>query len=313
MKTKSHASEFAHYIGIDWSGAKTPKRSHSIALAECNSGYCHSTGVKSSVMSSPTAVQNRLSREDVYNVLSKSIKSKRRTLVGIDCNFGYCQSVAQKQFQTNIKAQQLWTEINTLCKGDTNFFAGNVWTASTLSKDFWCDGKQPGWFDAKRLRRVTEQAAADQGLGIPESPFKLIGAKQVGKGGLAGMRFLHQLKREFGDNVAIWPFENHLMQTATLVITEIYPRLFIRFAGFGNQKVRTIKDLNSILATLDSAQYKQENQNSDLNDHLTDAIIASAGLRYFVESTNSKNPLDTDKLPDAAIELEGWIFGVNPP
>ena len=307
-----HLPTFSHYMGIDWSGAKTPKRSHSIAVSQCSSGQLQSNRQCSALMAAPTALEHKLSREDVFDILSDAVTSSRRTLVGIDCNFGYCQSVAHAQFYNNITAQKLWHEINTLCQHENNYFAGEVWTSIALAKHFWCEGKQPNWFNAKQLRRVTEQAAADSGLGIPESPFKLIGAKQVGKGGLAGMRLLHHLKTNFADKVAIWPFEASLTDTATLVICEIYPRLFIRYAKYGNQKVRSIKELNTILKRLGTAPYADANahESDSLNDHLTDAIISSAGLRWFTECMTEMQPLSTYHLPPAATTVEGWIFGI---
>jgi hypothetical protein len=288
--------EFDEYIGIDWSGAKSPQQSYSIALATC-SKYDNKA---------PAPVSKKLSRTDVYNLIIEKLKGDKRVLIGIDCNFGYAASVAKKQLGEAVNYRQLWEAVDSANAAHKNFFAGNTWSTSDFAEYFWTQGKQPDWFNPKVLRRHTETAAAEQGLGIPESPFKLIGAKQVGKGGLAGMRLLHRLKNTYGDKIAVWPFEASLIASAQVVVTEIYPRLFIKHAGFGNNKVRDINNLNEILTHFSCKPFVQ---NEPLNDHLSDAIIATAGLRWYC---NHKTPLSVE-IAMQAMTLEGWIFGVDSP
>lgn len=287
---------FDQYVGIDWSGAKAPQRSHAIAYAKCNANNCNA----------PDFNNDKLSRTDIFNKLCKLAEQSQRTLAGIDCNFGYNINVGKKQFGDNVNNLDLWNTVERLNTNYPNFFAGNFWQQKPYSDYFWTHGKQPHWFNANELRRKTECKAKEQRLGIPESPFKLIGAKQVGKGGLAGMRLIHNLKLQFGDKIAIWPFEQNNLEQANLVITEIYPRLFIRSAGFGNEKIRTYDDLNTIL---NHFNLNSIGSSELLNDHLTDAIIASAGLKWFCENGYH---LTTIPLPNDAINFEGWIFGVNP-
>jgi hypothetical protein len=285
---------FEKYIGIDWSGAKTPKSSYSIAVASSTI----------SNESAPEAMTNKQSRTQVYELIVKSIKDSKKTLIGIDCNFGYNSAVAKQQIGENANFQTLWQTVEDANKEHDNFFAGNMWSLPPFNQYFWTSGKQPEWFNAAKLQRQTEKAAAMQSLGIPESPFKLIGAKQVGKGGLAGMRMLYQLKKDYGNKIAVWPFEQDIMNEAVVVISEIYPRLFIKHAGFGNKKIRNIRDLNATLAHFGATAYPEE---FALNDHLSDAIIACAGLKWFCEH---RVPLDI-KLPRDATNIEGWIFGVG--
>lgn len=286
---------FEQFVGIDWSGAKTPKQSYSVSLASCLAGH-----------SCPHPIKTKLSRDDVFNWIAQQIERGTSSLVGIDCNLGYAHSVLEAQLGTGASYLQLWSEIETLCKGEPNFFAGPVWQSSSLSDSFWTSGTQPDWFNLHALRRITEHKAVDQGFGNPESPFKLIGAKQVGKGGLAGMRVMHKLKLVYGDKVAIWPFEQHLVDSATVIISENFPRYFIRRAGFGNQKIRNMSELNAVLAFYDSGGFSEM---LTLNDHLSDAIIASAGMRWLFAH---ENPLLICSLPPQAIQCEGWIFGVKP-
>lgn len=285
---------FEQFAAVDWSGAEKPKKTWSISLAWC-------TGATSA----PVPLLEKLSRTDICNWIGEHLKSNVKTLIGIDCNLGYHHGVAQQHIGDS-GYWQLWHNIEQICAADDNFFAGRWWRHEAYGKQFWQTGKQPEWFDLKELRRDTEHAAVSQGLGNPESPFKLIGAKQVGKGGLAGMRVMHKLKSEFGDQLAIWPFESHLVHTATVVISENFPRLFIRHAGFGNSKIRASADLNKVLRHFGSQAVELQDP---LNDHLTDAIVACAGMRWFYQHLT---PLDVCHLPEKAKYIEGWIYGVNP-
>lgn len=300
------SASFSHYIGIDWSGAKQPTKTFSIALARCDDHNNYP----------PIATTDKLSRSDVFDQISDMVNDKQRTLIGIDCNFGYCANVMHKQLGDSATAAHLWATVDSVNHKQPNFFAGEFWSSPQFSADFWQQGAQPHWFDLNQLRRITESYAAKQGFGIPESPFKLIGAKQVGKGGLAGMRVVHQLKQRFADKVAIWPFDAEHCNRANVVICEIYPRLFIRQAGWGNAKIRSIDDLNHILSHFGCDEYDVENltnsndtDNAVISDHLTDALIASAGLRAMVRQFPSL--LDHTVLPEDAVMREGWIFGVR--
>ncbi|WP_395339987.1 hypothetical protein PN836_015785 [Ningiella sp. W23] len=286
--------EFDEYVGVDWSGAKSPKKSFSISLASCFSGQTDA----------PSARLEKLSRTDIFDFIKARLSTTSRTLIGIDCNFGYCAEVMRRQFGKDVSYLDLHKAVEQMNLEHPNFFAGNFWSCKPYVNDFWTTGKQPQWFCAKSLRRHTETASIEQGLGIPESPFKLIGAKQVGKGGLAGMRMLRQLKMLYPDTLALWPFDGQKIHDARVVVTEIYPRLFIKKAGFGNQKVRDLPTLNEVLSNFDSGSLKLE---AELNDHLSDAIIASAALRWFCQN---RHPLSL-RMPHEAKKLEGWIFGVE--
>ncbi len=287
---------FNNFIGIDWSGAATPVKSENIALAKCTR----------SSSAAPTALTHKLSRTDVYEYIL-GLKSKgERSLVGIDCNLGYYHGIGKQQFGPDADYLMLWNEVERLCADKNNFFAGPYWQDDSTRCYFWTHRKQPSWFNVESLRRETESLAAKQGLGIPESPFKLIGAKQVGKGGLAGMRMVLALKQQLKDDIAIWPFEDPFSAQVKIVLTEIYPRLFIRHAGFGNAKIRELSQLN---ASLRHFGLNEANTTYHLSDHVTDALVSSAGLRWFCSQYEA---LSRKMLPSNALQFEGWIFGVKP-
>ena len=284
---------FESFVGVDWSGAKSPIHTKSIAVSVADVGN-----------DAPKIDNSTWSRTMVFDYILSISKQNIRTLIGMDCNFGYSEIIGQKQFGKDYTAPMLWHAVHQTCKNDDNFFAGTFWNDPNYKKYFWDSGTRPQNFEMPR--RVTEQACQDQGFGSPESPFKLIGAKQVGKGGLSGMRLVAALKEELGHKLAVFPFDDGY-DDAVIVITEIYPRLFLKMTGHGNTKIRDISSLNHALKALNSHPMVGKRA---FSDHQADAIISSAGLRYLC-GTGKTIPDNLTPPPTPTIKREGWIFGVK--
>lgn len=290
---------FEQFVGVDWSGSaaiNTP----SIAVAVCGRG---DRGIK--------LHPEIRSRTAVFEYLKRLVQQGKRTLIGIDANFGYCAVIGTRQFGKTYTAFKQWERIEAICDGAPNFYAKNFWTHPDFQKDFWVEGKMPVNFQMPR--RMTETQCIADGYGTPESPFKLIGAKQVGKGGLAAQRLAWRLRQECGDSVAVWPFDNEkYLNGATIVLTEIFPRQFIRRAGAGNRKLRMgePETLKTVFAHYDAAAPRPA---LNLSDHDLDALISAAGLRHLC-GTGTVVPAMIAKPPAmtaAAARAEGWIFGVG--
>ena len=163
---------FEQFIGVDWSGAKAPINTKSIAVALLSKDK------------NDLILHHRIrSRHAVADYIGEIIKSEKRSFVGIDCNFGYAAEVVHKQIAPNASAFDLWAKVEDVNQNNPNFFAGHFWMHEAYKDDFWVEGKMPAGFPMPK--RITEIICAKNGYGRPESPFKLIGAKQVGKGGLA--------------------------------------------------------------------------------------------------------------------------------
>jgi hypothetical protein len=317
---------FDRYIAVDWSGARGPNYA-GIAIAECREGDA-----------APTLVMppsSNWSRSDFADWLAAQ---EDRVLVGIDCAFALPARAAETRLCSGYDAASLWKAIEQVCAHHADYYGGAF--ADHHAPLFWRSGKRP--VDFAEHHRATELACRDKGLGAPESPLKLVGAKQVGKGGLAGMRTLGALKRRLGDDFSVWPFD--CIESARIVCVELYPRLFLRMAGHGNGKVRNLDDLNRCLRALGSASYSdapalnssfprrrepssppapaagwvpafagmtnKETADSPapLTDHDTDALIAAAGLRHIAGDPKVWSPPGLDAL---ARRAEGWIFGVT--
>ena len=292
---------FDEFIAIDWSGAKTPINNPHISLAHC----------KADNFDMPTLPRVAWSRQGIFDELLVRAKQNKRILVGIDCNFSFCDAMVDKICGSSSKTNDLWAFIDDICHHSPNFFAGNFWEHDHYKNLFWTAGTQPTWFDKKKLQRRVEQICADKKLGEPESPFKLIGSKQVGKGGMAGMRVFHQLKIMLGERVAFFPFDDEAtLNKAELVLTEIYPRLFWMMAGLGRDKI-TNEDLLKQGLSYFNVKPQMKNLMGLSNDQ-TDALISAAGLRFLCgnKAFIPQNYTDFDDLIFKKIRKEGWIFGV---
>jgi hypothetical protein len=286
--------QVSQFIGIDWSGAEYPEKSGAISISLCKSGD-----------GAPCLVGQSPSRLDVFNFILAEAKKDFISFVGIDCNLGLQMYVAKKMFGADADIFSIWRDVDSVCQDDSNFYARKFWTHKNYSHFFWVEGAKPAWFN-QDLKRQTEHAVSNMNLGNPESPFKLIGPKQVGKGGLSGMRLVFNLKKMLGDKISIWPFEKVSSKTK-VVIAEIYPRLFWTTAGVKNQKINDVIILNQALQFFGS---KKVSQVTELSDHNTDAIITSVGIRNIIQSNGNRNYFQVPKQYQEFAKLEGWIFGI---
>ena len=272
----AYDSDFDRYIGIDWSGAAQPGYA-GVAVATCAAGR----GAPS-LIPAPGKTWTRMA---VLDWLRSELAKPQRLLIGFDFAFALPGD--------GRPAAALWAEVEARCADDVDLLGSRY---ASGDPRFWTAGPQPKhWNDAPRATEIACRAAE---LGSPQTPFQLIGAKQVGKGALAGMRLLHRLQGEAGDRVATWPFDRDAGRDRRSVVCEIYPRLFIRRAGFGNAKLRTREDLNHALNALASIGLAR----GEFDDHQCDALVTAAGLRHLADNPALWAAGDG--------EPEGWIFGV---
>jgi hypothetical protein len=292
-RTRFLIPAFDRFVGVDWSGA-TGSNYSGIAVADCRAG------AGAPVLIAPSG--RRWRRTDFVDWIAAQTGQGERLLVGIDCAFALPAPMAAGLLGEDYTAAALWAYIDAHCADAADFFGGAFAQHEHHAAHFWHSGPRPDGF--AELHRATEQACRAAGLGSPESPLKLVGARQVGKGGLAGMRVLHTLKQRLGGRFAVWPFDP--TDNADIVCIELYPRLFMKMGGQGNGKIRTLEALNRNFAALDAIPYTDPAET--LSDHETDALVAAAGLRFIAGDRAVWSPAGMDSL---AIRAEGWIFGVT--
>ena len=286
---------FDRYIGVDWSGAKGPKLK-GLQVAACDAGT-----------SAPVLVCNpaggHWTRPDFVAWLTAQLTQGPRTLCGMDFSFCFpwCDEGAYFPGLCDEPKdwQGFWQRLEDCCVSDTQYFGGRFVNAEGF-RDYFAETSRVGTQYARRLR-VTEIVCQDQGLGTPESVFNLRGVRQVGKGSLAGMRILRELRQK--TSVAVWPFDS--LETGVSAIVETFPTAFVRLAGMGAGKIREPIHLQAILAHYGSGS---TGLITEFTDDEADAIITAVALRHHAHDSDLWHPAG---LSDRVRRYEGWTFGVR--
>lgn len=277
---------FDRFVALDWSGAR---QANGIAIA-----VCQASGGAPVLIEPPDG--RRWTREQALAWVAAETEDGR-ALIGFDFAFALPFVRARRYFEhDDPSAMDLWALVEREAGESRDLWGGNFVADPRYASDFWRSGTRPdGYVDPHRSADLACRAA---GMGNPESPYKLIGAKQVGLGALAGMRLLHRLQTR----ASVWPFTETAGRS---VLVEIYPRLFLRRAGHGSGKVRSWTDLAAVLAALGSPAPKAEIRPP--SDHDTDALVSAAGLRALADQ---RALWDAPRHDREAMRRDGWIFGV---
>jgi molybdopterin molybdotransferase len=153
---------------------------------------------------------------------------------------------------------------------------------------FWGNGRKvqieglprlrPALPDTLAAHRATEAAAASPGA-VPKSVWQLAGAGAVGAQTLTGLPVLARLRRRFGADLSVWPFE----APGRITLAEVYPSML---ADAVRLAVAAAPDLPP-----DAHQVR---------------LLAQALAR--LEPQMRADLLDRQALPKAALD-EGWILG----
>lgn len=288
------ARPFEGFAAIDWSGA-VGERQRGIAVAMCG------PGTAAPVLVRPAGAWTRAA---VLDWILKEMPTE--TLVGLDIGaslpFADCGAFFPGWDDSPPDARSLWELVERVCADDLHLSASSFVDHPEASRHFRRHGGrcgdlfQPG---RGRLRR-TEVAQQEQGLN-PYSNFNLVGAAQVGKSTLTGMRLLHRLD----GCVPIWPFDARPAQGSVLV--EIYTSIAALAAGLpkSRTKIRDPQALDRALAALGSEPHAPL---PAYDDHATDAIIAAAWLRRVHLDQRLWHPAG---LTPQLARTEGWTFGIS--
>ncbi|WP_417615851.1 hypothetical protein [Parasphingorhabdus sp.] len=287
--------QFSQFACVDWSGAKS-ERPGGIALATIGL-----EGPPS--LSSP---QPRWSRADILAWLLRLADTGQDMLVGFDLSMAFPYLDKGGYFPEwhpgpdNAKA--LWHLVDSLCSNDPHLSVTSFLDHPQASRHFRHSRDHVGDLfgqglgrlrEVERYQRQTKQANS-------ASCFNLVGAAQVGKSSLTGMRLLHQL----GGAIPVWPFDP--IPDRGPVIVEIYTTVAALAAGLpkGRSKVRDRVGLDNALRRLDSALPARLER---YDDHSTDALITAAWMKRVASNPALWNP---PAMSEKIAQKEGWTFGV---
>lgn len=283
---------FTDFIAIDWSG-QAVERPRGLAVARAGPGT-----------DPPELVERAWSRQDIADWLAELADGGTRALIGLDLSPAFPLVDKGAYFpgwgRSPPDGPALWKLVNELSAKDPHLAATSFVNHPDARRHFRRMGDCGDLFPPGRGRfRVCEHGQAAMRLS-PYSCFNLVGASQVGKSSLTGMRVLHRLR----ERVPLWPFDP-LPETGP-VLVEIYTALAARTAGMrkGISKIRDVATLDEMLATLGSRAHAPLTR---YDDHATDAMLSAAWLRHVAGRPELWAPAGL--TPELA-RTEGWTFGV---
>lgn len=285
---------FRHFAAIDWSGA-AGERHRGIAVALCGPDG-----------EAPELVRpgHRWSRPEVLEWLREELPQD--TLVGFDMGISLAHADCGAFFpgwsESPPYARALWAMIDTICASDPHLAATSFVDHGEAARHFRRHGGREGeHFGGGRGRfRVTERAQEAMGC-KPYSNFNLVGAAQVGKSSLTGMRLLHRLD----GRLPVWPIDP--LPAIGSVVVEIYTTLAAMAAGrsAAKSKMRDYAELNAALVALGVPPVPGT---GPIADHASDALLTAAWLRIAAHDPALWHPAG---LTDEIAQTEGWTFGAR--
>ena len=284
---------FDRFACFDWSGQNV---AHPRGIALAIAGR---TGP-------PRLVPRRWSRGEVLDWLRDVAAARKPMLIGLDLSPGFPFVDDGAYFPewaaSPPDAKALWKLVDDLSDADPHLAAAGFVAHAEAGRYFRQHGDRRGdrFGAAGRGRlRVCETAQRDMKLS-PSSCFNLVGAAQVGKSSLTGMRVLNRLDGA----IPIWPFDP--LPASGPVIVEIYTTIAARAADprGGSSKLRTGAALDKSLVALGSPAHDPLDR---YDDHATDALLTAAWLRSVADRPALWSPA---ALTPAITATEGWTFGV---
>jgi hypothetical protein len=250
---------------------------------------------------------HRWSRAEVLAWLLEEMPED--TLAGLDLGislpFADCGAFFPGWADTPRDARTLWALVDAICRDDAHLAVSSFVDHAEAHRYFRRHGARegerfhtPGASHRRGRFRITELVQARIGC-KPYSNFNLVGAAQVGKSSLTGMRVLHRL----AGRVPVWPIDP--LPARGSVVVEIYTTIAARDAGrpAARSKMRSYGELNAALDELGAGAVDGA---GSIDDHSADALLTAAWLRANAGRRELWHPPD---LTDAVALTEGWTFG----
>ncbi len=295
---------FAHFLAIDWSGAKGgPQKGIALAIADARGGPPRLI-----------AQDHPWSREGVLAFLREDLP--RDTLVGMDLGtslpFADCGAFFPGWEGSPPDAKSLWALIDRLCVDDPHLEAGGALRHPEVARYFRHGATKEG-AGSEGDRFHAPEAASREGrfriaehvqraMGCrPVSNFNLVGAAQVGKSTLTGMRLIHRLDGA----LSVWPFDPFAREGSVLV--EIYTAL-ASLQALPAHRGRKIREHGLLDEALGAIGSDRTGKTGPIDDHSSDALLTAAWLRQVGDNTELWAPRG---LTEQIARTEGWTFGAR--
>lgn len=295
--------EWDHFVAIDWSGARGERhKGIAIAIAAREGGP--------PVLVEPP--RRGFSRTEVLAILRDELPAN--SLVGLDLGislpFNDCGAFFPGWDRSPKSAKRLWALVEEICADDPHLGVQSFVEHPELRRYFrhgkGDEGDRFILADAiGQQGRFREAEIAQRGQKCrPVSNFNLVGAAQVGKSTLSGMRLLHHLR----GHLPVWPLDpvppRRRAKGGSMVV-EIYTGLASKETAAlgGRTKLLTYADLNSALLALDCPPVDAD---GGVDDHSSDALLTSAWMRKVAPEPERWSPRC---LTAQIAYTEGWTFG----
>jgi len=288
--------KFKRFAVIDWSGQNVA-RPKGIAIAVAEQGDAAPIPI--------LPPDRRWSRSDVVDWIRGHAASDM--IIGLDLSPGL-PFVDQNSFfpgwaNSPPNAKALWRDVETYSEASRHLSANGFLDHGEAREHFLHQSYRGERYAPSNGRlRVCEVQQGHMGLS-PSSCFKLIGANQVGKSSLTGMRVLNRVN----DLVPVWPFDP--LQEKGALLIEIYTSIAAIAGGRpkNRTKMRTWEELDAAL-THPAIASRPTGQIGKVDDHTTDAILTAAWLRTAAHDPDLWNPAG---LTPQIAATEGWTFGAR--
>lgn len=286
--------QFAAFACIDWSGAVVA-RPPGIAVAVARGN------------SAPQLIEpaGGWSRAGILDWLVDHARRGSDMLIGFDLSptlpFVDAGAYFPGWSDSPTGPRNLWQQVDLYCADDPHLSANSFVDHETIARYFRRPGGREGALFGGGIGRLREVERHQRATGQARSAscFNLVGAAQVGKSSLTGMRLFHRL----GGRIPFWPFDP-LPATGPAMV-EIYTSVAARAAGVpaNRSKIRDAKTLAAALGELGSAFELA----TRIDDHATDALVTAAWMRSV--AGNADLWLPSAMTGDVARQ-EGWTFGI---
>jgi hypothetical protein len=205
---KGNITSFARYIGIDYSGAQTPRSS----LPGLRIYMAEGDGSPIEVLPPPSP-RKYWTRRGVAELLVERLEEPMPTLVGIDHAFSFPLRYFEvhglkpdwPSFLDDFQRHWPTDEDNTYVQFVRDGISGNG------------EARQ----GSPRWRRLTDERA-----GSAKSVFHFDVQGSVAKSTHAGLPWLRFIRQRLGARVHFWPFDGWDVPAGRSTIAEVYPRLW---------------------------------------------------------------------------------------